>query len=405
MMAQTTVEDARWKWRGFWVLLLLSAVLVAPISLHWRESGDFDYHNRAADRFADDFGTMAVEVPNFLYHVLVGLPPSKVTGISPFVRGAIVMILSAMATGAILYWHMCLHAKPSLTRIAGIVGAILAFLVVAPINFLTPDNLYFGYFPAHVYHNPTMNMMKPFALLLFFWLPRLYDENFRPRLWGWWLVAYALLTLLGILAKPSFIMAALPALALVSLYRLLRRGHVHWVLLIGGVVVPAVGLLFYQTFTLTSLDIGGGIRFEPLRVFFEWTLHYDKFANVGLIEKLLLSIAFPLVVYMLYWRETWRDLTFNLAWLTLMASLAYSYLLVDEIEIAAGNFTWSAQFAVLLMFAVALITLVKHHAQPLRQHWRMMASLAVLGLHLMAGVHWYILHMTQPYDVLIFRWW
>lgn len=403
-------DGDRLGWLGWGAVTLMVLLIVTPMAWHWRDAGDFPHHSLIATRLVEEPAVVLAEVPHFLYHVLVGTLYAIFPNVWVFAWGAFVMVMSALATAVVLYGLLrrAIEAPTPLLTM-GLVGLVGAFLVVAPINFLTPDNLYFGYFSANVYHNPTINLMKPFALVLFWLSLRLYDAHWRPRprlLWG---AVYLLVTLLGLLAKPSFIIILLPALGLLTAYRLLKRQHIHWDLLMGAVVLPAGALIAYQMFIMSTPEVGSGVRFEPMRVFLEWTLHYQPNANVGLIEKLLLSIAFPLVVYGLYWRATLRDMAFNLAWLAFAVSLAYSYLLVEELEVAAGNFVWSAQAGVFILFSVGLVTLVRCYGREGINGWyekvRLGLSMGVLGLHVVAGIHWYYLHITEDFIELLYRWW
>lgn len=388
--------------RALGFVLVVVVVVTAVMAFRWRDISDFEYHNAKAELIVEQPLAVMQEVPNFLYHVLAGVPP--LPNVSVGFRGALVMTASTVFSAWLLFAQL-VRVLPERSRHAELLvaGFVLAFTLAAPVNLFTPQNLYYGYFPTTVYHNPTTILMKPFALGAFFMLPRLYDAGFRSARPYAWLVGYGLMTVLGMLAKPSFIMVALPALAVVTLYRLWKHAYVHWLLLIGGVVLPALLLLVYQTLVLTSPELGGGIYIEPLRTHFEWTLHYDKQADQQLLEKLLLSIAFPVLVFVLYWRESRKDMLFLLAWVMLGFGLLYSYLLVDRIEIAAGNFIWSAQIAVVLLFAAAMRLLA---SQPLAAWgWRGGTSLAVLGLHLLAGFYWYYLHLTVSYENLIWGLW
>jgi hypothetical protein len=415
---QTNPSESFWQrieGNGLLLLWVLCLILFVPMALHWRDIGDFEAHNLLASYVATNPDDLFSDIPHFLYHVLTGVPYALVPSIGVATWGAMVMVASYLLTGAVLLYAIRQRVqKLSWWALLGSVGIVLALMVAVPINLFTPENLYFGYFSNNVYHNPTVNLMKPFAILLFLGLARLYDASWQPRHVGARVVGYALLSITSLMAKPSFIIAILPALGLLTLYRMLRRQTIHWVVLLGGVVIPTGALLFYQIFVMTGAGTGGAIRIEPLRVFFEWTLHYEQYANVGLIEKLLLSIAFPLLVYGLYWRKTTRHLLFNLAWMMLGVALAYSYLLVDDTQIAAGDFIWSAQTAVVMLFVVATLTLVTENRalfetrptlNSLRQHGRLWLSLALLGVHLVAGIHWYYMHITEPYVELIFRWW
>lgn len=65
---------------------------------------------------------------------------------------------------------------------------------------------------------------------------------------------------------------------------------------------------------------------------------------------------------------------------------------------------WGAQFGVFLLFMAALLLLRHHRAHGWRD-LRLLLAGAALGLHLLAGVNWYYLHLTRPYLQLIYVWW
>jgi hypothetical protein len=67
----------------------------------------------------------------------------------------------------ILYrWLLPLLTRHPLGTLLTLI-TVLALMVVAPLPFLTPNQLYIGYIGVSTYHNPTTLMLKPFALLSF----------------------------------------------------------------------------------------------------------------------------------------------------------------------------------------------------------------------------------------------
>lgn len=389
---------------------LVGLVVFAPMMWQWRTLSDYEVHNALVVRVVEQPYEFFRNTPHFLYHVASALPYRWLPAMDHTQAGAIIMTLTYLATMTVILWYLLGAARSRLTNslLAALGALTIGLMLVAPINLFTPDNLYFGYFAPHVYHNPTVNMMKPFAVLLFIAVVPLFRAK-QPLSWRW-LPAYGALTAACLLAKPSFVLALLPALALLALYRMVRRQAVHWPLLIGGVVIPAGALLAYQTVTWTS---GGGIGVDFLYVFREWTLHYDAQAASGLLPKLLLSIAFPLAVYGLHLRSAGRDLAFNLAWLIAAVAIVYAYFMVDYTVVAAGDFNWSSQIAMLILFVAAAGFGVRHYTQLWQAQGRytvaQMARLAACGLlfalHGVAGLHWYHLHRLYDPIALLYGVW
>ena len=123
-----------------------------------------------------------------------------------------------------------------------------------------------------------------------------------------------------------------------------------------------------------------------------------------------MSCAFPLAVYVLHIKSAYRNLMFNVAWLHFIVSAAYAYLLVDYTVIAAGDFGWSAQIAAFILYIVATIFLLKHYTANLEtikpMQWLvLLLCLVIFALHVISGIHWYQLHMTETMQDLIYIWW
>jgi len=388
-----------WFWVGLALVIFSTALIFAPMMNHWRAMSDYEVHNGVlAQQFLDAPGEFFASTPHFLYHVLVGSAYRILPVEDIFWAGAAVMTFTYIILGGLLYWLLQRSLKQSGWGWALVTALIsLALLVVTPITFFTPDNQYLGYFTSHVYHNPTIQLMKPFSVALFFAVLPIYRAEGGVS-WHW-IPAYALLTAASLLSKPSFIMAFVPALGVITLVKLILRQPIRWPVLILGIVVPAIGILGYQSITWTN----GGIELDFLRVFHEWTLHYDENADQFLVGKLLLSVAFPLTVYLLYWRQAMRDLLFNLGWVIFAVAAVYAYLFVDLTVIAAGDFAWSAQIGVFVLFIAAGRFLLMR----LRDTDWIRASLAltVLSFHVIAGINWYLLHVRGDAIELLYGPW
>ena len=272
----------------------------------------------------------------------------------------------------------------------------LALMLVMPINLLTPTNRYLGYFIPHAYHNPTMVVLKPLALVLFYVSARLFDARPLPHP-----IAYtagaAVATVACLLAKPSYAMALLPALALLSAHALWRGAPMQWRPLLYGIVVPTVVGVGVQTVLMTR-NVRRGFVFAPLGVFHEWARILNPAADKNLLLKLVLSILFPLAAYWCGLRLARRTPYLNLAWLTFAVAASYSYLLAEAgADMGLGNFTWCGQIAVFVLFVASAVFLLGWATRDAPERSSgMTAGLAVAGLvfvlHLVSGLEWYGLH-------------
>jgi hypothetical protein len=418
-------------------LTIFGVLIFLPMMQRFSSTGDYPQHNQLALDLLANPTEFLRNTPHFLYHIATAAVYLLLGDIS--LAGAWVMVLCYIIVMWLIYWQLRCASEflGSFWLILLTIGITLSLALFMPINIFTPENLYFGYFAPNVYHNPTIIIMKPFALLLFFLSLRLFGQE-KP-LSRWWIIPFALLSFLSMIAKPSFIIAFVPALGLLCcfflLYRfrdtlslllnpmnilwgflgienskelpvLMRRSFINWPVLLGGIVLPSLLVLYIQTLTWTS---SGGIGIEPFRVIFEWTLHYEKNADQLLFFKLIMSCAFPLLVYVLYLRHSYRNLGFNLAWLLFAVSVSYAYLFIDYSGIAAGDFGWSAQIAVFILHAVAAVFLLQvtlKECQKTSLDWLTLGlCLVVFSLHLISGIHWYNLHLHRSMEDLLYIWW
>jgi hypothetical protein len=426
------------------IVLLLTTVIFLPMLYHWRDTGDFRPHTVYIDRILAGDNAVFYETPNFLYHLgILALhfifPAMNITALVVIVSLAWYWLL-AVAIYSVLSDVFIVHHGRDISRpysIFIIIGTTLALLVITPITFLTPENQYFGYMTPYVYHNPTMIPLRPLSLILFVVGVWVFRKNTPPlHVWrggrgvrsglergqggeddltppqplpipqGGAIVLTALLTLACILAKPSFVMIFLPALAIVTLWRLLFRQPIDWFLLIGGIVLPAVGLLGYQALTWTD----GGMALVPFETFRLWDYHYDPNTSANLGLKLLLSLLFPMVIYGVYLPQARRDVLFNLAWLCALTGTIFSYLFIDTGDPVAGNLTWNGQIGVFVLYIAAVLFFLRHnHALFAGKigalSWRFWLCWLIFGLHLVSGIMWYWLHLNGIWPDIIYGIW
>jgi len=71
--------------------------------------------------------------------------------------------------------------------------------------------------------------------------------------------------------------------------------------------------------------------------------------------KFLLSILFPLIFLILNFRSSLKNPSLQLAWITFIAGASQMYFLAEQgNNFYHGNFRWSAQFALFLLFVASL---------------------------------------------------
>ncbi len=293
----------------------------------------------------------------------------------------------------------------------------LTAMLVAPISILTwnDQQMYFGYVSTNVFHNPTSIVAKPFALLLL-WV--IADRIFAtakssPRT----LAAVALLSVMSLHAKPNFTLCLLPAVGLMALWGQRRRETVNWWLVVGGFGLPSVAYLGYQY--LGFSDVEGGVALAPFRMVREFADRHDT-STWLLLPMLGMSLVFPLVMLALFRREIGRSPSSILAWLTTAVGIGMFYLLAETGPRAHdGNFAWSAQISLFVLFFECIRLLFTEYGTVARaaraasgsedRHvstvaWvrfalterRVQIATAALALHLLCGIWFYAQEIILP---------
>jgi hypothetical protein len=380
------------------LLLMLTAVLFLPVAAFVIGEDDYRSHLLGLNNLllGEPFGQFLVQAPHFLFHLLV-LSVYWATPGTTLTSAAFFVAVAAYLAGSLAIYGLFSALLGRATSLRG--GLLyatlsLALMLVMPINLLTPGNRYLGYLIPHAYHNPTIVLLKPLALVLFYVSVRCFDARPLPHPFAYTAGA-GVATLLCVLAKPSYVIALAPALVPVAAHALRRGAAVHWRLLVYGVLLPimlAVGL------QMTFMSSRRGYMFAPLAVFHEWARLINPAADKNLLLKLVLSILFPLAVYVCCLRQARNALYLNIAWLTFAVGAAYTYLLAETgADLGLGNFTWSGQITVFVLFVASAVFVLGWATRDAPHASRgTTASLVVLGLvfmlHLVSGLEWYGLH-------------
>lgn len=370
--------------------LMLIALLIFGIVLSRQiASASADYQNHI--RFAVNLVERGeIASPHILYQlgiILLG----RVLPFGYVIAAMLITLFSYLFS----VWLIYRVIRPSLMgqhaafRTAGLA---LALMIAMPINLFTLSqfdlyHLYHGYISFNAFQNPTTLLVKPLSLLIFLFclaaLNGLVTFHVRTALLG------VALTLLGIWAKPNYLLCLLPSLLIILSYRLLRRTPANGRLLILAVFVPAVGSLLIQyALTFQAGDSASGITISP----FTSLNNYEPSTVLLLLVKLPASILFPAAVYAAYFRQARTSLALNLSWLTFGFGLAQFYLLAETGERALhGNWWWGAQIALWILFIMSAAFLTAQ--VPSRKR---LICWIIFAAHVFCGIVYLIMGIVQP---------
>ena len=391
----------------------LVLTLFGPVLWWLAPQSDFAVHSAEAEYWAT-YGSTRIQLPNFLFAGLTVIFQMCIPGLGFLSAGVLVALLAQGLLAATLF-ECVLQSWPSgptnAERLLLCALGAVSLMIVMPFNLLTfgQHNLYHGYIATSVYHSPSLALLKPLALLA--WLQAI--RIFEPGKAGLRSVAFAATVVgLGVLAKPNFAVALLPALVSFAGWRTLRHrpgDSVDWRRVWLGFVAPGCAVLAWQyLYTYSSnqaahpSEMASGIVFAPLRI----VSALSQASPAGLTMRFLLSILFPAAVYLAYTPQARRDVALNLAWVLFSAGAACSYLLAESGPRAAdGNFLWSGQITLFILFATSA-TFALRHAVADRSPRRALCAFAY-GLHLASGLVWYalqFLHRFVPSVPLLKEW-
>lgn len=376
-------------WR---VLLAMMAVVgVASGAVYFRRiayptQGDYSLHVLYAQQVVDgrfeDLPLNALAHPA-LQFIMAGLHYLTLRKLGLYASLMVVQTAAQVLTALVLYFWLGTLREGISSRTRALWAASLT--LVAPVMLLAiwDGQFYYGYVGLANYHNPTIHLLRPFALLSLICGLRIYDG--RRDSWRMVSLSAALVLISGAI-KPNYALVILPSLLALAALRFLRKRSVDWRMLGLGFVLPGILVLSSQYLVAYWLARGeqAGIVFRPFEV-------VDAFSD-HLALKLLLSILFPLAALWAAAPRIKRDAPLQLAWLAFAFGAAQMYLLAESGDrFFHGNFRWSAQIALFLLFAVSARSLMAMPGEQIASRVRRrLVAQAIYLVHLAAGIAYYV---------------
>jgi hypothetical protein len=375
------------------VTLYIYRAVLEHVDMRWGWA-DYIGHYRAA---ADWWHGRGLSTPHFLFEALTILC-RRLIAARTFRSAALIAVeISAVAGALATYVFWVRRLAPRNDRDCWVAALwCLGLLVAGPITLATisAKNLYMGYiYPASAYHNPTTLLLKPLALLSFALTLAALERSVLARA-GWKLVlAASVAAALSALAKPSWLLCFLPGVVLTLFFdSRLRNRWPAWQV-VAAVLLGGLGVLAWQYAFLYGHGGAGGIIFTPRK--------YSRYGPLAPV-KLLFSVAYPLAVLIVFWKQARQSLLLGLAWRTFAVSLLVAYGF-SETGPRAGhdNFGWSAQIALFVLFVASSIAMVGAlRRQPITSlsrfvGWRAGIPVALFLLHVAGGVTWYATYFTE----------
>lgn len=395
------------------IILSVAIVLLFGIVIYRQlPVGDYQHHLDWAKELAET--GYIYRPPNNLFQNLVVitrplLPFRIFTIISPYFKTIIdkrsydmvallLMVAALIGTALIIYKRLkdIQEEVEKKTVSWWLIGFTLLPMLVGPIFFFTmPERTYLGYITGNVYHNPTVILLRPLAIAVFFLgFQQLYARPaWKPILLGGVLLA------LATQAKPNFTLTFLPAIALFALFDLKRFRSINWWYIFVGLALPAAAILaeqYYMTYTGSN---GDSIIFAPFQAILQYV------PNIGTeLLFILLSILFPLAFTILYRQQLRKEKTILLAWLNFLVGLAIALLFTEVEEQHALNFWWGPMVGLYILFIETIGQSLKLGVFNFRNKDNLVIKLSLTGillLHLVCGGIYYVTVIRTPAPILL----
>jgi hypothetical protein len=296
--------------------------------------------------------------------------------------GTVILTASVIAKGILSYFVL---REASCGRLVAALASVALALVMPLPDWWKPSSLYLDKIAPTIWFNSTTMLAVPFAILLFFAAVKWLDQPTIPRFL--WVVLFSLLS---VLSKPNYVLAIAPVEGGVVLIKasVQRKPQIiRACFLYAGLVLVLVAVLCFQYYDTTSSGpwanaaTGKQTTHIILAPFAVWSLY-----SHNIPVSLLLSIAFPISVVVVYFKEIRRNAAFGLAWAVLAVALLQYVLFAEGGELLwDANWIWGSNIAVYIVFLVSAAVFAAQPRSP-----RFYFVLTLFSLHLAAGIYYFV---------------
>ncbi|MCR4793327.1 MAG: hypothetical protein K5871_11290 [Lachnospiraceae bacterium] len=276
--------------------------------------------------------------------IIIGLDKAGAMMALPVILGGFAA-LSVFFAGRLIDEMTGHKWAPGVSLIAALLLNVLMPIYIRGLS----DGRYMGMHSSSIWHNSTYLMMKWMGL----WTLLIYlriEKNISEKLTVKSYLYFTLVLTLTTSAKPSFFLAAAPVMLVFLIIDLVKKNApVLRLLIFASSVIPSFAVMLLQNNSLfEGQNESSGIVLAPGRAM---TAHTGY-----LIPVSVLSIAFPLMILALHFRELFRNRYMLFAWMCAAVGYAQYFLFSEEGARALdGNLSWGYAFTIILVFGTALV--------------------------------------------------
>jgi len=303
----------------------------------------------------------------------------------PMVYAAVsINVVIKVVAMLLVYWYYQRLLKdfihPALIAVLSFISVLVAAVRIPSIN---PNVYVYGGSP-NPWQNPTQYMVTIFMLPCVFFLSHTYDTQIENQLsctLSWkQVVAFSLLLVLSLLAKPVFVQCFFPGAALYFLYQWIKHPNLtrYYVRLLIS-LIPTIPLILLQMNSYFGADSGSGVR-----AFIEIPHLKTELRAAFLIN------VFPIFVLFCTARKQKGSIIPIVVLTTLCACAENCFLGETGSRYADGNWGWGILAASLLLWIVSIPAYVKALCR--NKDWKSIlfgfVATILLLCHLASGVYY-----------------
>ncbi|MDD5306463.1 MAG: hypothetical protein PHU25_04000 [Deltaproteobacteria bacterium] len=353
---------------------------------------DFQVHEALASRISlhNIMSTLYIYP---VWHILVALTTKLVTADYQY-AGALIAacfnVVTVVITRNILIRELC--DKISYAGI-NIITVMTVFITPIYVPWFNIQPI-LGQGSPTIWHNPTSNAVKPFAITIIY-LFVLYYRKFRIDMNGGlkYLIGIGILTAVSCLVKPSFVQGFIPALGLFLAVEMIvtRSCALSLYCRLAIALIPTALIVGTQAYLLLRYNVGddrSGISISFLKIWQRYT------PNVAI--SVLIAVAFPLYIVLLNMKNIFENklMLFSVV-LYIVCFFEFALLVETGLRERDGNFGWAYALALFVFFIATIIRFVEMCSMNDKNRKANKAFLQfgsiLLLMHFMCGVYYYVI--------------
>lgn len=276
---------------------------------------------------------------------------------------------------------------------------MIALCLAVVFCFPQPDalhkNLWYAYsFPPNTWHNSTQIAVMPLAILVFgLSVRQLTQPNNLTRA-----LAIAVLAVLSALAKPSFLMAWLPAYGICTLFLWQRHRSARTFLITAAPAVFATAIILSQYYLIYTKSINNtSISIGYLET---WTSSAER-SELQFYISVIFSSLFPILFYITHVKRM-TEPAHALSILMVIISYIYAIFLSESGSVTSGNLMWPIISANFISYTICIFDIYATHDKRTQKNYttsffRIHIPVAVFLLNSIFGIA-FIIRYVQTGD-------